>query len=193
LLALDLTTFFADEVGAFVASGRPVIGICNGFQALVKAGLLPSSQAGRSVPATLTFNANGRFECRWVNLAPVVSCCAWTAGLSEPIFCPVAHGEGQFVARSGVEVEALGAAGQVALVYARPDGQPAGGEYPYNPNGSAGDIAGLCNSAGNVLGLMPHPEDHIQAYQHPRWARGESGRLGLALFANGVRYAEQAA
>jgi phosphoribosylformylglycinamidine synthase len=77
----------------------------------------------------------------------------------------------------------------VALRYARPDGSAASGEYPYNPNGSARDIAGVCNPAGNVLGLMPHPEDHVYPYQHPRWTRGEGGGLGLALFCNGVQAA----
>ena len=79
---------------------------------------------------------------------------------------------------------------QIALIYTCADGSAANSAYPINPNGSIGDIAGVCNPRGNVLGLMPHPEDHIAAYQHPRWARGESGRLGLSLFENGVRYAQ---
>jgi phosphoribosylformylglycinamidine synthase len=191
-LALDLQAYFADEVTGFVASGRPVIGICNGFQALVKAGLLPGGADG-GPQATLTFNRSGRFECRWVRLAPGPSRspCIWTEGLPDLIYCPVAHGEGNFVARSAAEVEALRAAGQVALMYARPSGEPAGGAYPDNPNGSVGDIAGVCNPAGNVLGLMPHPEDHIRPHQHPRWTRGEAGQMGLGLFANGVRYARE--
>jgi phosphoribosylformylglycinamidine synthase len=191
-LALDLQAYFAAEVNAFVLSGRPVIGICNGFQALVKAGLLPGNGNG-GPRATLTFNALGRFECRWVTLAPVRSRCIWTEGLPDLIYCPVAHGEGNFVAPGEADVESLRAAGQVALVYARAGGQPAGGAYPENPNGSMGDIAGLCNLAGNVLGLMPHPEDHIRPLQHPRWTRGEAGQLGLPLFANGVRYAQEVA
>jgi phosphoribosylformylglycinamidine synthase len=113
--------------------------------------------------------------------------------LTDLIYCPVAHGEGNFIARGEADVEALRAAGQVALVYARSDGQAAGGSYPENPNGSMGDIAGVCNAAGNVLGLMPHPEDHIRPHQHPRWTRGEGGRMGLALFANGVRHAREVA
>ena len=188
LLALDLQAYFADEVQAFVAGGRPVIGICNGFQALVKAGLLPGSGAGT---ATLTFNAAGRFECRWVTLLPQSARCVWTRGLPEAIYCPVAHGEGNFVAAEADAITALRQAGQIALLYAGPDGRPAGGQYPHNPNGSAADIAGVCNPEGNVLGLMPHPEDHLFAYQHPRWTRGERAGLGLPLFVNGVRYAEQ--
>jgi phosphoribosylformylglycinamidine synthase subunit PurQ / glutaminase len=189
LLALDLQAYFADEVSAFVASGRPVIGICNGFQALVKAGLLPGG-TGPGATATLTFNAAGRFECRWVSLLAPGSRSVWTRDLPEAIYCPVAHGEGNFVAAEPQVIEQLRRSGRIALVYAGPEGAPADGAYPYNPNGSAADIAGICNEAGNVLGLMPHPEDHLFDYQHPRWTRGETAGLGLPLFANGVRYAK---
>jgi len=190
LLALDLQTFLAEEVSAFVLAGKPVLGVCNGFQALLKAGLLPQPSAPASA-ATLTFNASGHFECRWVSLAPRSQVCVWTRGLEEPIYCPVAHGEGNFVLAGAALLAGLQADDQVALVYVRPDGAPARGAYPHNPNGSVADIAGLCNPAGNVLGLMPHPEDHIFSYQHPRWTRGERGGLGLRLFEQGVRYAAQ--
>ncbi len=193
LMALDLTAYFADAVNDFVASGRPVIGICNGFQALVKAGLLPGPQSGAALPpATLTFNAAGRFECRWVTLLPQSGVCAWTSGLTEPIECPVAHGEGRFFLSDPAGVAALQAVGQIALTYGHADGTPAGGDYPANPNGSVGDIAGICNAAGNVLGLMPHPEDHLFAWQHPRWTRGPTRGLGLPLFQRGVAYAAEA-
>ena len=178
LLALDLNTYFADDVRAFVDSGKPVVGICNGFQTLVKAGIL----AG----ATLTFNSAGRFECRWVTLAARSEVCVWTRGLSDLIYCPVAHGEGQFVPADPAAFPRE----HIALSYTRADGTPASG-YPNNPNGSFADIAGICNPRGNVLGLMPHPEDHLFAYQHPRHSRGEHGRMGLPLFQNGVRFATQ--
>ncbi len=184
LLSLDLRLYFEEQLTAFVVAGRPVIGICNGFQALVKSGILPG---GAARPATLTFNASGHFECRWVTLLPDPrSPCLFTRELREPMDCPVAHGEGRFVSS---EAGALVERGQAALRYATDDARPADGAYPANPNGSQCDIAGLCNPAGNVLGLMPHPEDHIVPQQHPRWARGAAGRLGLALFAAGVRYA----
>jgi phosphoribosylformylglycinamidine synthase len=188
LLALDLSVYFADEARTFVDSGKPVLGICNGFQALCKAGLLPGT-ADRA--ATLTFNEGGHFECRWVTLQPRSRRCLWTNGLPEPITCPVAHGEGNFVPASSAGLTALAQADQIALAYANADGSPADGRYPANPNGSAADIAGVCNPRGNVLGLMPHPEDHVFDCQHPRWTRGETGRLGLPLFENGVHYAMQ--
>ncbi len=194
LLALDLQVYFADQVREFVESGKPVIGICNGFQALVKAGLLPAPirrGGGSEVKATLTFNTSGHFECRWVTLIPQSQTCVWTRGLAEPIYCPVAHGEGNFFLADPTALDTLRTRDQIALAFAMSDGTPANGAYPDNPNGSIADIAGVCNPEGNVLGLMPHPEDHIFPYQHPRWTRGEAGRMGLPLFVNGVRYAEQ--
>jgi len=195
LLALDLNSYFDEEIAAFVASGKPVIGICNGFQALVKSGILPGTSviaspegAKQSAQATLTFNAQGHFECRWVNLQPISQTCIWTQGLEEMITCPIAHGEGNFQVSNPSLVNTLTANDQIALTYVLPDGSPAKGEYPANPNGSVLDIAGICNPAGNVLGLMPHPEDHIHLHQHPQWTRGISGQSGLALFKNGVAY-----
>jgi len=259
LWASDLAHLLQDQVTPFVEAGKPVIGICNGFQALVKSGWLPGLPLCRCVPAgdsgkridegshpcrceersdeatpkatdnvggdrcrwkpadataprddkteggrataTLTYNASNHFECRWVWLEPNPdSPCVFTRGLSEPIYCPVAHGEGRFVPRDQGVLDALERGGQVALRYAAPPDiarasaapTSAGGVgYPYNPNGSVADIAGVCSPAGTVFGLMPHPEDHIFPEQHPRWTRGERGHLGLALFQNGIVYAAQ--
>ena len=192
LMALDLNVYFADEVRAFVDSGKPVIGICNGFQALVKSGLLPNQRSEfKDQKSTLTFNATGHFECRWVTLVSQSQTCLWTRDLVEPIDCPVAHGEGRFMLDAPNDLATLCEQDQIALVYRRSDGAPANGVYPDNPNGSIADIAGICNPQGNVLGLMPHPEDHVFAYQHPHHARGQYGRMGLKLFENGVRYAAQ--
>lgn len=189
LLALDLVTYFSEQVWSFVEEGRPVIGICNGFQALVRAGILPKAQKGQRPTATLTFNAGGHFECRWVTLRPRSQTCLWTRGLDELIDCPVAHGEGNFVLENPAELQTLQDNDQIALEYTYPDGSPAGTNYPQNPNGSACGIAGVCSPRGNVLGLMPHPEDYLFAWQHPQHTRGFRGRLGLRLFENGVKAA----
>lgn len=206
LFALDLQTALADEMRDFVSSGKAVLGICNGFQALLKAGLLGNEKLevrgesqDKNAPtshfspptSTLTFNQSGRFECRWVSLAPRSRTCVWTRGLTGCLYCPVAHGEGNFTVADEAALAALVAHDQIALVYVRPDGSPAEGHYPDNPNGSVRDIAGLCNLAGNVLGLMPHPENHLFPYQHPHWTRGEHGGLGLKLFEQGVQYAAE--
>jgi phosphoribosylformylglycinamidine synthase len=194
LWALDLRQRLGDDVARFVASGRPVLGICNGFQALVKAGLLPGAdwRPGRERSVTLAPNAQAHFECRWVYLKPNRhSPCLFTAGLEDLIYCPVAHGEGRFTLADRATLGDLQDRDQIALTYRLADGSPAAGAYPDNPNGSLADIAGVCNPAGNVLGLMPHPEDHLFAYQHPRRTRGEAGHSGLNLFAQGVAYARQ--
>ena len=215
LLALDLNSYFKEEISAFVEAGKSVIGICNGFQALVKSGILPgdnviarSSEATmmkqshsnyeiasglrpRNDEVTLTFNAEGHFECRWVSLTPVSQTCIWTKDLEDSILCPIAHGEGNFQASRSFPLSTFIESDQVALTYTHPDGSPANGDYPANPNGSILDIAGICNPQGNVLGLMPHPENHIYPHQHPQWTRGVKGNSGLALFENGVKYASQ--
>lgn len=182
LMALNLKTWLADELNSFVETGKPVIGICNGFQALVKAGVLP----GGSQKGTLTFNKKGRFECRWVTLAPnKASRSPWLKDL-PPIECPIAHGEGRFILKGENSLPDE----QIALSYTHLDGTPADEIYPINPNGSPFDIAGVTNDDGNVLGLMPHPENHIYYYQHPRWTQNKNSNLGLELFKNGIRMAK---
>ena len=187
-----------DDLRTFVASGRPVLGICNGFQALVKAGLLPGGgvmedDAAEAVftpqRATLTRNESGRFECRWVWLEPdPVSPCVFTRDLGQQLLhCPVAHGEGRFVAGDPAMLQVMERQHLVALRYVDSAGAP--GVWPVNPNGSEHHIAGICNRQGNVLGLMPHPEDHIVEVQHPRYHRGERAGLCVGLFAAGVRHA----
>ncbi len=190
LWATDLLRRFREGLDAFVAAGKPVMGICNGFQALVKAGYLPGPAPRQRV--TLTFNRRGHFECRWVRLrANPTTHCLFTAGLEEDVLCPVAHGEGRLALPDEDTRDALWREGLVALTYVPMDGVAPDGRagYPANPNGSVDDVAGICNAAGNVFGLMPHPEDHVMPQQHPRWTRGESGGLGIHLFNNGVRAA----
>jgi phosphoribosylformylglycinamidine synthase len=194
-MALDLQVFFREELAAFIETGRPVLGICNGFQTLVKCGLLPGEPAqppsNSMVPrqVTLTENASGHFECRWVHLAPNRQARAgFLAELDDLIFCPVAHGEGSFQVKDSAALRALEAGNLVAFRYVDSEGRPAGEQYPLNPNGSVADIAGICNPQGNVLGLMPHPEDHLLPIQNPS---GRNDRLGLPLFQAIIRAARR--
>ncbi|HXF61590.1 MAG TPA: phosphoribosylformylglycinamidine synthase I [Caldilineaceae bacterium] len=194
-MALDLQVFFQEQLAAFVETGRPVLGICNGFQTLVKCGLLPGGPAhpagNGAAPrqVTLTENASGHFECRWVHLAPNRRASAgFLSELDDLIFCPVAHGEGNFQVKDGEVLQALEANHLVAFRYVDQEGRPAGERYPLNPNGSVADIAGICNPQGNVLGLMPHPEDHVLPIQNPF---GRRDRLGLPLFRAIIRAAQR--
>jgi phosphoribosylformylglycinamidine synthase I len=167
MFALQLEHRVGDVLRAYVASGKPVIGICNGFQVLTRTGLLPGA---------LGHNASGHFQCEWVTLEVPASRCIWTAELTT-INCPIAHGEGRF---THTDPAGLAAAGQIALRY-----------HDGNPNGSVDDIAGVCDPSGVVLGLMPHPENHVIARQYPGFTHGERGSLGLTLFEQGVRYAKE--
>jgi phosphoribosylformylglycinamidine synthase I len=192
ILANQITHHLHDALHAFVAAGKPVIGICNGFQVLIKTDLLPGPIADRSgQTATLTNNDCGSLVDRWIRLAPRSRKCIWTTGL-QPLDLPIAHGEGKFVPADDSVRQALWKEDQVALVYVKSDDQIAGGQFPDNPNGSVDDIAGVCDASGLVLGLMPHPERYIEPFQHPAWTTHHPlptvGR-GLKVFENAVRHA----
>jgi phosphoribosylformylglycinamidine synthase len=194
ILANQLHHHLRDGLLKFIAAGKPIIGICNGFQVLVKTELLPGTLAGKSgQTCTLAHNDCGHFVARWVHLAPRGNKCIWTRGM-EPFELPVAHGEGKFVPCNQAVRDALRDNDQIALIYARQDGSPAGGVEPWNPNGSVDDIAGVCDASGLVFGLMPHPERFVDATQHYAWTR--LGRLdrpgaGLQVFQNAVTFARQ--
>jgi phosphoribosylformylglycinamidine synthase len=188
ILATRLGSALGDALGRFQERGGLILGICNGFQVLVKAGLLPGGPD--SPRATLTFNESGHFESRWIHLAPQPGRSPFVTG-TEPIELPVAHGEGRFLLADDRGLAALEANGQVVLRYADSSGRPTQ-DYPANPNGSAGAVAGVCDPSGRIFGLMPHPERFVEAIHHPRWTRsaasveGHEGQ-GLRIFRDAVR------
>ena len=187
LLANEIRFRMTDEIRRFVDAGKLIIGICNGFQVLVKAGLLPGLHRGQ-VQSTLSFNDSGKFEDRWVYLEAEDNPCAFVKP-GENMYMPVAHGEGKFVADSGVLRE-MKERQLVVFRYVGPDGVGGAG-YPWNPNGSMEDIAGICDPTGRIFGLMPHPERHIEPTQHPRWTREGLKREGdgVKVFRNAVEFA----
>jgi phosphoribosylformylglycinamidine synthase I len=153
----------------FVASGGLVIGICNGFQVLVKMGLLPNLSGGWQQEVSLIHNDSGKFEDRWVRVSfDPASPCLWTRGLA-PMDLQVRHGEGKFVVRSTEVLKALESRRLAVARYSSRDGTPAA--YPDNPNGSVAAIAGICDPSGRIFGIMPHPEAFLFPQTHPDWAR----------------------
>jgi phosphoribosylformylglycinamidine synthase I len=191
ILANELRLKIAEDLSRFVRDGKLIIGICNGFQILVKAGILPGLGWMIGQEATLFYNDSAKFEARWVRLK-VESRCVWTKDLPGQIYLPVAHGEGKFMARDKKVLDALAANGQIALRYCTADGgKPS---YPDNPNGSTDDIAGISDTTGRVFGLMPHPERHFLFEQHPFWTRlAKSGEFGdgAKIFENGINYVRE--
>jgi phosphoribosylformylglycinamidine synthase subunit PurQ / glutaminase len=167
----------------------PMIGICNGFQVLVKLGLLPGTEpASFTQTCTLTYNDSGRFENRWCHLRTEPAARSlWLKDVSQ-LYLPVRHGEGKFIPGSEALLKELETNGQTCLRYCNADGsEPAG--FPANPNGSTGHIAGLCSRDGLVFGLMPHPEAHVLPTQHPHWQRDglRPEGDGLQIFRNAIR------
>ncbi|NDC53359.1 MAG: phosphoribosylformylglycinamidine synthase I [Planctomycetia bacterium] len=186
IFALELALRMGDALHRFRDRGGLVLGICNGFQVLLQAGLLLADAAGRP-RAALAHNRSGSFIDRWVRLEVRGPKCMFLTGLDAPFELPIAHGEGRFAARSAADLAAFDAAGQLVLRYTA---DQAGAST--NPNGAAADVAGACDESGRVFGLMPHPERFIDATQHPAWSgRLEAGAAGagLAVFANAVKAA----
>ena len=193
VLANRMRYRLGDELKRFVADGKLVIGICNGFQVLVKMGLLPLFDGEFRQEVTLTWNDSARFENRWVHLATAPNTrCVWLKGI-KAIDLPVRHGEGKFIPRDDAILRRLCQNGQIAFRYADEDGLPARRRFPANPNGSRDDIAGICDPSGCVLGMMPHPEAYVDRTNHPLWTRQdlpEEG-AGLQVFRNAVEYAKE--
>ena len=181
-----------EQVQEFIEDGKLILGICNGFQAMVKMGLLPAFGGDHSrQDVTLTFNDSGRFENRWVHMkSSPGSKCVFTRGI-ENIYLPVRHGEGKFVVKDPHVLEKLKKNHQIVFRYVDKDGNPAG--YPHNPNGSIDNIAAICDETGRVFGLMPHPEAFMHRTNHPAWTREELPEegAGIAIFRNAVEYSAE--
>jgi phosphoribosylformylglycinamidine synthase I len=200
IMASKLRYNIGEQIEKFIGEGKLIIGICNGFQALVNLGLLPGFDGEyHSRKVALTYNDSGNFVDRWVTLkVQEDSVCIFTKGIST-LDLPVRHGEGKFYAEGEI-IDRLIEKNQVPLRYADDKGQPAQGRWPFNPNGSLYDIAGVCDSTGRIFGVMPHPEAYNHYTNHPDWTRKreELARMGkqmvdeegegIAIFRNAVKY-----
>jgi len=194
IFAARIKASFMRDLVKFVDEGKLIIGVCNGFQILTELGLLPAVDGAVSdePQAALTTNDSTKFECRWVYVRNEDrGKCVFLRryGEGEIIPLPVAHAEGKFVVRDENTLNKMIEEGQIAFRYVAPDGGKA--TYPWNPNGSVHDIAGICNPQGNVLGLMPHPERAFFRIQHPDWTRDtwEGDGAGKRIFQAAIEYA----
>jgi phosphoribosylformylglycinamidine synthase I len=200
VMAARLRYNIGEEIEEFIGKGKLIIGLCNGFQALVNLGLLPGFDGDyRSREIALTYNDSGNFVDTWVKVKTVAdTVCIFTKGIST-LELPVRHGEGKFYAKKEV-IDRLIEKNQAVIQYADGDGNPAQGRWPFNPNGSLYDIAGICDSTGRIFGLMPHPEAYNHYTNHPDWVtkREELARMGkgieseegegITIFRNAVEY-----
>lgn len=188
VLANELLATLREPIDRFLEAGKLIIGICNGFQVLVKTGLLPGFERWKQ-QATLTFNDSHKFEDRWTYLKAPENRCVVVED-EERLYLPVAHAEGKLVMAGEDLLHRLHQDGQVIYTYSDPEGNPAG--YPWNPNGSVDNIAGICSPSGRVIGMMPHPERHCLPIQDPRWPRQGLQREGdgLRIFRRAVDFVE---
>lgn len=191
ILAVELTSFLKEHLAEFVNKGKLVIGICNGFQVLVRTGLLPYRRLGE-IKTTLMVNDSSHFECRWVNLLVEKTRCVFTRGMAGRVInVQVANGGGKFYTTPDT-LRDIENQGQVVFRYVGNDGSPTL-LYPANPNGSLNAIAGICDSTGRIMGMMPHPERCVGKTQHPNWRRlnGDISACCQDIFKNAVEYARQ--
>lgn len=189
ILANQILHYLDEAMRTFLEKGKLILGICNGFQVLIKTGLLPGFNGQRQSCFTLTDNDSGRFEDRWVYLQPGTDRCVFLDP-NRRLYLPVAHGEGKIAVKDQPALEKARQEGFVAFRYVDAEGKP--GPFPVNPNGSMDDIAALTDSTGRILGLMPHPERFVRWTQHPHWTRLKINHQeptdGMTLFTNAVRY-----
>jgi phosphoribosylformylglycinamidine (FGAM) synthase-like amidotransferase family enzyme len=181
------------QIITFIQGGKLMLGICNGFQLMVKLGLLPALGGSFTQQVTLTYNDSGRFEDRWVWLcANPESPCVFTKGISS-LYLPVRHGEGKFMARDHEVIDELRTHNQIVLAYVGAESRQPTMKYPENPNGSQLSVAGICDPTGRLFGLMPHPEAFLHKTNHPRWTREQlpDEGMGPLLFKNAFEYIAQ--
>jgi len=200
ILASKLKFNMGEQLKRFISEGKLIIGICNGFQALVNLGLLPGFERDSlERRTTITYNDSGNFIDTWVNLKiNIESPCVFTRGMTR-LEMPVRHGEGKFYA-SEKDIDRLFENNQVVMQYADDEGNEAQGRWPMNPNGSLRDIAGICDPTGRIFGLMPHPEAFHDFTNHPDWTRIKESRFrggpgmdfgeggGIRIFKNAIEY-----
>lgn len=188
----DLSEHLIDQLLRFIQAGKPILGVCNGFQLMVKMGLLPAFDGNHlQQVVTLTFNDCGRFQDRWVYLKNnPASPSIFTRGIDRGIYLPIRHGEGKFVAASSEIMERIEANNLAVLRYSGPDYEEPTMAFPENPNGSEHAIAAICDESGLLMGLMPHPEAFVHRTNHPRWTREDLPEEGdgLILFRNAAEY-----
>lgn len=177
ILGNQIRHHLAEQLARFQADGKLILGICNGFQILMRSGVLIANDA-QGEPATLAWNASGRYQDRWVELEVASDRCVFLRGIQR-LYLPIAHAEGRFVPRDDQTLQALEAQGRLVLRY-----------RGTSPNGAVANVAGVCDASGRVFGLMPHPERYLERTHHPRWTRGEGTDPGegLAIFRNAVEY-----
>lgn len=184
IFANQIRHHLAEVLQEFREAGKLILGICNGFQVLIKSGLLDTDD-DQGPAASLAWNDSGQFLDRWVHLQSQGDKCVFLSEIDQ-IFLPIAHAEGKFVARDSDALDSLESAGQLVLRYCTQEGYA----EPFNPNGSLADVAGMCDKSGRVFGLMPHPERFIDSTQHPQWTRLDprpEGK-GLRIFQNAIRF-----
>ncbi|WP_298269313.1 phosphoribosylformylglycinamidine synthase subunit PurQ [Geobacter sp.] len=188
----ELREHLIDQLMHFISAGKLILGVCNGFQLMVKMGLLPAFGGSYlKQSATLTFNDCGRFQDRWVYLkSDPASACVYTKGVEKGLYLPIRHGEGKFVVDSRATLDAIEANHLAAFKYSDSTYESPTMEFPLNPNGSVNAIAGLCNETGRLMGMMPHPEAFVHRINHPRWTREELPEEGdgLILFKNASEF-----
>ena len=188
----ELEEHLLDQVLRFITDGKPILGVCNGFQLMVKMGMLPGFDGDHLTQrTTLTYNDCGRFQDRWTYLkVDPASPSVFTKGIEKGIYLPMRHGEGKFLCDTDATLERIESEHLAVFTYSGPDYAAPTMEFPLNPNGAQHAIAGLCDPTGRLMGLMPHPEAFVHYTQHPRWTREELPEEGdgLLLFRNAAEY-----